>query len=70
LLIQKLAAYSLGVYLLHIIIVEAVAHLGLFKRLDCCVVLVVSLTAFIIFLMSNIIIALLYRIKWFRKYFL
>ncbi len=67
-LIEQLAYYSLGVYLLHIIIVEVLAHYGLFKYLDFCGLIIIPLAACAIFLAANLIIALLYKIKLFRKY--
>ncbi|WP_424245968.1 surface polysaccharide O-acyltransferase-like enzyme [Elusimicrobium posterum] len=69
-LIHKLAAYSLGVYLSHIIIVEVLARYGVFKRLDFVSLFIIPLTAGVIFLLANALIALIYKIKFVRKYFL
>jgi hypothetical protein len=70
LFIQKLAAYSLGVYLLHIIVVEVMAHFSLFNMLNFCSIIMIPVTAGVVFAFSNLIIALLYKIKWINNYLL
>lgn len=68
--IRRLAYYSLGVYMLHIILVEAAVRFGMFKYVSFVPVVMIPLAALVIFAVSNAIIAGLYRMKWFRRYFL
>ena len=68
--ISKLAFYSLGVYLCHIIVVETLAHFSVFGKVAFCSVLVIPAVAFLIFCATNLIIAGLYKIGFVRKYFL
>lgn len=68
--IRRLAYYSLGVYMLHIVLVEVAAKFGVFKALDFCPALTIPVLAVCFFAVSTGMIALLYRVRWFRKYFL
>lgn len=67
---RRLAYYSLGVYMLHIILVELGIHFGVFKALSFCPAILVPVLAVVLFMLCNGIIAVLYKILWFRKYFL
>lgn len=68
--IRRLAAYSLGVYLCHIIIVEVLAHFSFFGKAAFASFFIIPLLAFLIFCAANLIIACLYQVKLIRKYFL
>ncbi len=69
-LIGRLAAYSLGVYLCHIIIVEALVHFHVFEKASFASFFIIPLLAFLIFCAANLIIACLYQATFIRKYFL
>lgn len=68
--IRRLAYYSLGVYMLHIILVETAVHFGLFNYVNFVPVVMIPLVALVIFIVSNAVIAGLYKMTWFRRYFL
>lgn len=68
--IRRLAYYSLGVYMLHIILVELAVKFGVFKATSFCPALTVPVLAVFLFAFSNAVVALLYKVPWFRKYFL
>ncbi|MGB2578705.1 surface polysaccharide O-acyltransferase-like enzyme [Elusimicrobium simillimum] len=67
---HKLAYCSLGIYMLHIIIVEAAARFGLFKILNFCSVITIALASAAIFLLSGLIISLMYKVNPLKKYLL
>lgn len=67
---QRLARYSLGVYMLHLILVEAAIHFSLFDKINGGYMLTVPLLAMTVFALSNLIIALIYKLSFFRKHFL
>lgn len=67
---ERLARYSLGVYMFHLILVELAAHFGLFEALNGCYPVTVPVLAVFIFMLANAGIALLYKIPVFRKHFL
>lgn len=69
-IIRRLAYYSLGVYMLHILLVDVAAHFGIFGKIAFFPVLMVPLVAVVLFMLSNSIIAVLYKIPWIKKYFL
>ena len=68
--VQRLAYYSLGVYMLHLIVVETLGHFQVFDCVSALPVLTVPLWAVLIFAGSAAAIGLLYKIPFFRKYFL
>lgn len=68
--IQKLAYYSLGVYMLHIILVQTAVYFGWFAKVNVWPALMIPALAAGLFLLSSGIISLLYKVKFIRKYFL
>lgn len=68
--VQRVAYYSLGVYMLHLIAVETLGHFKVFDGVSALPVLTVPLWAVLICAGSAAVIGLLYKIPFFRKYFL
>lgn len=65
---ERLARYSLGVYMFHLILVELSVYFGVFKAMNGWYVALIPSIAIGIFILANAGIALLYKIPCFRKY--
>lgn len=68
--IERFSYCSLGVYILHLILVQAAVHRGLFAKLNVWPALTVPLYAVGLFLLCSGLIALLRPVSFLRKYFL